>query len=165
MFCDTLLYSKWAKEVWLFFFFFFFFFLHFAFRTNTGVITSLQVSCAIAEFLWCQLSLLQVCVHFVQALDLAAEIINLAKSGNVEVGSLSAQVPTDAARYHLFWYRHTHEGDHTESAGGYHPYCRCLSFVYYHLCSFLLSLFFFGVGGWGEILCFVIATLRRLCWK
>ena len=57
------------------------------------------------------------CLLFAQSLDLARETVNLAKTGSVEVSDLAAQVPTDAARYHLFWYRHTHEGDFTESAG------------------------------------------------
>jgi hypothetical protein len=50
-------------------------------------------------------------------LDLEGEIVNLAKTDNIEIGRLAREVPTDAARYHLFWYKHTHEGDYTESAG------------------------------------------------
>lgn len=50
------------------------------------------------------------------SVDLQGEIINLAKSGDVEVSRLWSEVPTDTARYHLFWYKHTHEGDFTESA-------------------------------------------------
>ena len=43
--------------------------------------------------------------------------MNLAKSGEMEIHGLSSAIPTDTARYHLFWYKHTHEGDYTESAG------------------------------------------------
>ena len=72
---------------------------------------------------------------FVQSLDLARETVNLAKSGNVEMSNLAAQVPTDAARYHLFWYHHTHEGDYTESAGGYAVhFSSCVNVIYSHLC-------------------------------
>ncbi|XP_076448185.1 twinfilin-2-A-like isoform X2 [Babylonia areolata] len=49
-------------------------------------------------------------------LDLEGEVVNLARSGDTEVGRLAGEVPTDSARYHLFWFRHTHEGDYTESA-------------------------------------------------
>ena len=35
----------------------------------------------------------------------------------MKVGNLSSQVPTDHARYHLFLFKHTHEGDYTESIG------------------------------------------------
>ena len=52
-----------------------------------------------------------------QSLDLAAEIVNLAKTTDVEVSGLAGQIPMETARYHLFWYKHTHEGDYTESAG------------------------------------------------
>lgn len=56
------------------------------------------------------------CTYVQLTLDLEKEVVNLAKSGNIEVGSLAAEVPTDSARYHVFWFRHTHEGDYTESA-------------------------------------------------
>ena len=81
---------------------------------------------------------------FVQSLDLARETVNLAKSGNVEVSNLAAQVPTDAARYHLFWYHHTHEGDYTESAGGYTVhYSGCVNVIYSHHCCVFWGVFFF----------------------
>ncbi|KAL8594720.1 hypothetical protein ACOMHN_051666 [Nucella lapillus] len=50
------------------------------------------------------------------SLDLDNEVVNLAKLSDLEVGSLASEVPADAARYHIFWFRHTHEGDYTESA-------------------------------------------------
>ncbi|KAK7102433.1 twinfilin-1-like [Littorina saxatilis] len=55
------------------------------------------------------------CTYLQLSLDLQGELVNLAKMANVEVGDIMSQVPTDAARYHLFWYQHTHEGDYTES--------------------------------------------------
>ena len=82
---------------------------------------------------------------FVQSLDLARETVNLAKSGNVEMSNLAAQVPTDAARYHLFWYHHTHEGDYTESAGGYAVhFSSCVNVIYSHLCCMCFGGVFFS---------------------
>lgn len=46
------------------------------------------------------------------------EIINLesAKKG-VDANSLAGFVPEDAPRYHLFCFKHTHEGDYQEAIG------------------------------------------------
>ena len=91
------------------------------------------------------------CLLFAQSLDLARETVNLAKTGSVEVSDLAAQVPTDAARYHLFWYRHTHEGDFTESAGGCTVhFSSCVNVIYSHVCCcvcFFSSFFFFFFVG------------------
>lgn len=48
-------------------------------------------------------------------IELKEEKIYLVKAANIDVLKLAAQVPTDAARYHLFSFMHTHEGDYTES--------------------------------------------------
>lgn len=48
-------------------------------------------------------------------IDLDKEEINLSKAANIELTSLPEQVPTDAARYHIYIFKHTHEGDYTES--------------------------------------------------
>ena len=52
---------------------------------------------------------------FFQKLDLNGESIELADSGNVTTVELPSKVPIDNARYHLFSFKHTHEGDYLES--------------------------------------------------
>lgn len=46
---------------------------------------------------------------------LEEEKIHLVKAGNLEVEKLALEVPEDHARYHLFLYKHTHEGDYQEA--------------------------------------------------
>ena len=41
----------------------------------------------------------------------------LAESGNQEVDDIKSLIPDDQARYHVFLYRHNHEGDSLESYG------------------------------------------------
>lgn len=41
-----------------------------------------------------------------------------------ELKDLPKRIPKDAARYHFFLYKHTHEGDHLESIGK--CFCLCL---------------------------------------
>ncbi|XP_049788723.1 twinfilin [Schistocerca nitens] len=48
-------------------------------------------------------------------IDLDEEKIHLASAGNVPVAKLSQKVPTDSARYHLYNFKHTHEGDYMET--------------------------------------------------
>ena len=38
-------------------------------------------------------------------------------SGNCSTEELGAKVPEDCARYHLFRFKHTHQGDYKESNG------------------------------------------------
>lgn len=38
---------------------------------------------------------------------------------NTDITSLASRVPDESARYHVFTYKHTHEGDYTESIGEY----------------------------------------------
>ncbi|XP_021371770.1 twinfilin-1-like isoform X2 [Mizuhopecten yessoensis] len=49
------------------------------------------------------------------SLDLTEEKVILEKAVNIPTSALSEQVPMDHARYHLFNFKHTHEGDYTES--------------------------------------------------
>ncbi|VDI00029.1 twinfilin [Mytilus galloprovincialis] len=49
------------------------------------------------------------------SLDLSKEIINFEEAENVNVGDLQAHVPTDHGRYHLYNFKHTHEGDYMEN--------------------------------------------------
>lgn len=48
-------------------------------------------------------------------IDLEAEQIHLAKADIISLASLPEQVPDDHARYHLFLFKHTHEGDYQET--------------------------------------------------
>jgi twinfilin-like protein len=49
--------------------------------------------------------------------DLENEIIVLKAKGGCDISELEGKVPEDAARYHLFRFKHTHEGDYLESSG------------------------------------------------
>ncbi|KAL8589392.1 hypothetical protein ACOMHN_021544 [Nucella lapillus] len=55
------------------------------------------------------------CSYLQLSLDLVGEMVNLASFATIEVCELASQIPTDTARYHLFWFPHTHEGDYMES--------------------------------------------------
>lgn len=45
------------------------------------------------------------------------ETIILANTLHTELKDLPKRIPKDAARYHFFLYKHTHEGDYLESIG------------------------------------------------
>ncbi|XP_060079149.1 twinfilin-1-like [Ylistrum balloti] len=49
------------------------------------------------------------------SLDMTDEKIVLEKAEDIPTSALAGQVPNDHARYHLFNFKHTHEGDYTES--------------------------------------------------
>ncbi|KAL4708403.1 hypothetical protein ACJJTC_019639 [Scirpophaga incertulas] len=48
-------------------------------------------------------------------IDLEEEKIHLSKAAKISLTELPAQVPADQARYHLYIFPHTHEGDYMES--------------------------------------------------
>ncbi|XP_030371347.1 twinfilin [Scaptodrosophila lebanonensis] len=48
-------------------------------------------------------------------IDLEEERIHVSHAAKVEIGDLPKQVPEDHARYHLYLFRHTHEGDYLEN--------------------------------------------------
>ncbi|XP_063361255.1 twinfilin [Cydia amplana] len=48
-------------------------------------------------------------------IDLEEEKIHLSKAAIIPVVSLPEQVPSDQARYHLYVFKHSHEGDHMDS--------------------------------------------------
>lgn len=51
-------------------------------------------------------------INYVQLnLDLKSETIKLAQADNVDVDAISSLIPDNSARYHVFVYRHNHEGD------------------------------------------------------
>lgn len=52
-----------------------------------------------------------------QRLDVAKETIELVHSNPTETRDLPRSVPKDTPRYHLFLYKHSHEGDYLESVG------------------------------------------------
>lgn len=47
--------------------------------------------------------------------DIKEEKIHLVESCKLKVTDLNKKVPNDSARYHLFLFKHTHEGDYLES--------------------------------------------------
>ena len=49
--------------------------------------------------------------------DLEEEIIVLKLQGGCTISELPSKVPTEEARYHLFRFKHTYEGDSFESNG------------------------------------------------
>ena len=50
-------------------------------------------------------------------LDTAREEVVLAVSSDCSTEQLAAKVPEESARYHLFRFKHTHQGDYKESNG------------------------------------------------
>ncbi|KAL3269336.1 hypothetical protein HHI36_008408 [Cryptolaemus montrouzieri] len=48
-------------------------------------------------------------------IDMENEQIDLSFAGNVSIDKLPSKIPLDSARYHLFKFRHTHEGDYMEN--------------------------------------------------
>ncbi|XP_036432188.1 twinfilin-1a [Colossoma macropomum] len=48
-------------------------------------------------------------------IDFDKELIMLSNTDRTEVRDLPKRIPKDAARYHFFLYKHSHEGDHLES--------------------------------------------------
>ncbi|XP_030632336.1 twinfilin-2 [Chanos chanos] len=55
-------------------------------------------------------------INYIQLrLDTEKETIELVHTNPTEIGDLPSRVPTDTPRYHLFLYKHTHEGDSLES--------------------------------------------------
>ncbi|KAI4905650.1 hypothetical protein NFI96_011349, partial [Prochilodus magdalenae] len=48
-------------------------------------------------------------------IDFDKELIMLSNTDQTELRDLPKRIPKDAARYHFFLYKHSHEGDHLES--------------------------------------------------
>jgi len=49
------------------------------------------------------------------SIDIKNETINLDNCVDTDAGTLNSRFPSDHARYHLFLYKHSHEGDYLES--------------------------------------------------
>ncbi|KAL5013161.1 hypothetical protein ScPMuIL_007431 [Solemya velum] len=55
-------------------------------------------------------------ISYIQmSLDLKDEIVNLEIADDLKVHELASRFPADHARYHLFNFKHTHEGDYMEN--------------------------------------------------
>lgn len=52
-----------------------------------------------------------------QEIDFPKECIKLSSTAPTELRDLPKRIPKDAARYHFFLYKHSHEGDYLESTG------------------------------------------------
>lgn len=64
----------------------------------------------------CLVDFMEEKVTYVQLkLNLEEESIELADSDNISIKQLPSKVPTDTARYHLFAFKHSHEGDYLNS--------------------------------------------------
>lgn len=50
-------------------------------------------------------------------LDIEEEKIHLVSAENISLDKLPSKVPTDSGRYHLYKFKHTHEGDYMENIG------------------------------------------------
>lgn len=48
-------------------------------------------------------------------IDLEKEEVHIEKCDNIDVHKLSAQIPTDHARYHVYLFKHSHESDYLEN--------------------------------------------------
>jgi twinfilin len=48
-------------------------------------------------------------------IDLEKEEIHITKADNIDVHKLGAQVPSDHARFHIFLFKHSYDGDYLES--------------------------------------------------
>lgn len=59
------------------------------------------------------------CIHrtFVIIVDLEEERIHLETADNISIEKLPSKVPETNARYHLYRFKHTHEGDYMETIG------------------------------------------------
>lgn len=80
----------------------------------------------------------------------------MANTINTELKDLPKRIPKDAARYHFFLYKHSHEGDYLESIGIWYFFffltC-CFSFADWHF----VTIFF--LTSWPEGLVVVLQDL------
>lgn len=52
-----------------------------------------------------------------QRVDVEKETIELVHTNPTETRDLPCRIPSNAPRYHLFLYKHSHQGQHLESLG------------------------------------------------
>ena len=53
----------------------------------------------------------------INCVDIGAEEVVLKISSSCTTAELASKVPEDSARYHLYRFKHTHQGDYRESNG------------------------------------------------
>ena len=53
----------------------------------------------------------------INSVDIGAEEVVLKISSSCTTAELASKVPEDSARYHLYRFKHTHQGDYRESNG------------------------------------------------
>lgn len=70
-----------------------------------------DVELAVSEMIYQRLDYVQM------SIDIQEEIIMLQDKGKCSTSELKLKVPADKPRYHLFAFKHTHEGDFMTSIG------------------------------------------------
>lgn len=79
--------------------------------------------------------------------DIAKETIHLVCAENIIIEKLPSKVPSETARYHLYKFKHTHEGDYTESIG----WCFIIE-MWLNVCEyFFFSIYLFYA--WLQLFC------------
>ncbi|ELU12338.1 hypothetical protein CAPTEDRAFT_150315 [Capitella teleta] len=82
-------------------------------------------------------------ITYVQlSIDQKNETIELSSTDTVDAKGLRSRIPTDAPRYHIFLYKHNHEGDYMESIGEFD------SLVLISTSSFFLTVFIYSMPGY-----------------
>lgn len=56
-------------------------------------------------------------------IEIEEEKVHLVCAENIKVDKLPSKVPNDSGRYHLFRFKHTHEGDYMENIGKKSCFC------------------------------------------
>lgn len=115
--------------------------------THVEVQTGIFLSCDHIEK-WAFLSALHL-----QQVDSEQELIRLCSTEPTELKDLPLRVPTDVPRYHIFLYKHSHEGDYLESTGGFcwaaASCCSVVRLLLFYLNSLLcLAVFIYSMPGY-----------------
>ncbi|CAI9551064.1 unnamed protein product, partial [Staurois parvus] len=88
---------------------------HYFANVNMQQITYMQMYCMYNMLCILQIVNINSCIYCLQKIDIKNEVIVLANTAYTEVKDLPARIPKDAARYHFFLYKHSHEGDYLNS--------------------------------------------------
>lgn len=90
-------------------------------KTNVGVDTRHQtmggISCPVSEAgIQALHSMKRGAYNYLQfSIDLEKEEIHISNADNIEITQLTSKVPTDHARFHIYLFKHSYEGDYLES--------------------------------------------------
>lgn len=76
--------------------------------------------------------------------DIAKETIHLVCAENIIIEKLPSKVPSETARYHLYKFKHTHEGDYTESIG----WCFIIPMLLNVCKQYFFSVFIYSMPGY-----------------